>query len=216
MKPAAAPLAIRPKMPPTVRRPCEIIPRALAYSIIQKYSDTNIVRNNPLRWNRVCVGLLQRHSYRPDEFEDFVWEQDIRPMCSEPFKYHIRTWSFICDEYFRRGVALGIQFYNHMTKAQEPAEMTKYDFLNLDDKYGASERETMWIIHLDDLVEALEALVEESDAEEEEDEPLEALEAYTEYQNGKSRDDISDAEYDLLASRVEMWLETQGDIARGK
>lgn len=187
-----------------VRSPTDVVPRDVAQKIIRSFGNNTIVKYNTIRWSQVSVDVLEKHCFNADDFQEAIWEEDIRISCPEPFQYHIQTWSYICDELFRRDMLHGVKMRNGGALA-----MDKWDFRRLDD--DDAYRKGIWIIHLDDLIRDVE-----NNPEEEIEDEVEALAAWSEYQNGKITDDISEETMKTLEARIEMYLEVKADIVRGK
>ena len=157
-----------------------------------------------MKWNQISIDALKNYCYESEEFSELVWSKDINIMCPEPFKYHVKVWAYIADEYYNDSTVMGI-----MINGRNVSIMNKWDYRRLDEE--VLDRNDIYIIHLDDLVDSIDSASDDTEVDD-----IESLEAWNEYQRGKSRNDISEMDYNKLDDRIEYYMERQADILRGK
>ena len=194
-------------------KPSNVITSSDATLILNHLSNSKI--RNTIRWDTVSIAQLRKHTYNLDEFEDAIWKEVIDICVCEPYKFHINTWSFVYDEMMRKNKVYGFMFDTDKNDKRYVKMMSKWDVYGLDDKMSDinPKSEDAWFIHLDDLAE----LIEEDDNESLVVDSEEAMNAWLDYkQDDEFRDEISDAQLKHLEEQVELWLELQADIVRGK
>lgn len=202
-------------MPVITVKPTQVISREFAREILKIMGDTRIYQHKEITWREVSIDTIQKFAYNVEEFQDAIWDNDISISCPEPFKFHIKTWSYICDELWNgQDSVVGFRRDVSSTYHYEPVikyrVLGKWDYRELDEE--GAERKDTWFIHTDDLLEYVEAELVEWDNED----AIEALEAWNDAQSGINRDEFSEAELERLEQKIELWNEVQADIIRGK
>jgi hypothetical protein len=194
------------------RAPVDVMPIEFCRAVLGFMEDKNIRRYHPMTWDKAYSKAIQRHAYKAEDFYDAVWTEDVDKGCSEPYKWHIKIYSYIMEQYWRGGTVEALL----ITKGDVGVcvrSLDKWEIMEMDENLEEPEvcKGDVWFIHLDDLVDDLEDEDEDSVLED-----SEALEAWTAYQNGEPVDDYSQAELKKMEEQVEYYFERQADILRGK
>jgi hypothetical protein len=185
-----------------------MMPRHIAQKIIQKLGNLQIKPHGEYRWNQVSIDILVANSFVADDFAEAVWTEDIDKGCSEPYKYHIKTFHYIYDAYDRTGATLAMWY---SPETNEVVELGKWDIRGLDEERGKDtphKHEDIWFIQLEDVDDEVDSMEELEDDE--------AVKAWNDYQKGIPRDEYSEEAMKRIEEQVEFYYERLADIQRGK
>ncbi len=154
------------------------------------------------KWNEVSIAALTNSAYTIEEFREAIWTDKVSKACAEPFRYHIDMWSFIANEFIEGIVPL----YREDGKWME---LDKHEILNIEEATPVEA----YFIYLPDLEHYIKGEADDWD--------IDYMDEFISSGGWKEilekrPDYISDAHYEMLEWRVEMYIEQQGDIARGK
>jgi hypothetical protein len=185
--------------------PLEFLTTADYLSII-KIIQKEIKKDSKSKWTMVNVKLLQKHTYAMEEYLGEKFWDDHMESAPAPYKYYIKAGEFIAGELMEQLIG-----FKKDTDSGEIESLSRGDWERIEDGNQYYNVE-YFVVCLEDILECLHGVEPEDMVD------CEEMEEWVQYQleTGKAPEGLTDWEMDYLTEKVEMWIEKQADILRGK